>query len=245
MAVTETDFIDGIYSNMGDNVDLEANMEDNYIRVKFRPESEVTEDTILIPYKALHEFNLSRKEDEKQTTLMFDLKNASLKVKTDVIRIALNYSDLEDPLMLLNILNLVKVYNTLDDSYFQSKDIFVNSVEELLDLKLALAPDLKVFSQKIAKYFFGLVKSYSKVAFTPADEHIELPNIFKQLFLLLDLATISSILAKSASFSTDEITYIDNAYIYMSTIISRSNMALDMVEDFYKTQGGEDGNSNQ
>ena len=107
--------------------------------------------------------------------------------------------------------------------------------------------ELKEFSKKIAIYFFGLVKSYSKIAFTPADEHIELPNIFKQLFQLLDLATISSILAKSAPFATTDITYVDNAYVYLSSIISRSNVALDFIEEFYQGQEvkEEDVNSNK
>lgn len=208
---------------------IEANLAEKTIRLDVGKDSEITWEQILKSYK-----ETDKVED---AVLMVDLKHATVEKKAEIIKEALKYDNLNDPLMLLNILNLVKVYNTLDDSYFQAEDIFVNSVEELLDLKLAIAPELKEFSKRIAVYFFGLVKSYSKIAFTPADEHIELPNIFKQLFQLLDLATISSILAKSSPFSTSEITYIDNAYVYLSSIISRSNVALDFIEEFYQEQG--------
>ena len=208
---------------------IEANLAEKTIRLDVGKDSEITWEQILKSYK-----ETDKVED---AVLMVDLKHATVEKKAEIIKEALRYDNLNDPLMLLNILNLVKVYNTLDDSYFQAEDIFVNSVEELLDLKLAIAPELKEFSKRIAVYFFGLVKSYSKIAFTPADEHIELPNIFKQLFQLLDLATISSILAKSSPFSTSEITYIDNAYVYLSSIISRSNVALDFIEEFYQEQG--------
>lgn len=208
---------------------IEANLTEKTIRLDVGKDSEITWEQILKSYK-----ETDKVED---AVLMVDLKHANVEKKAEIIKEALKYDNLNDPLMLLNILNLVKVYNTLDDSYFQAEDIFVNSVEELLDLKLAIAPELKEFSKRIAVYFFGLVKSYSKIAFTPADEHIELPNIFKQLFQLLDLATISSILAKSSPFSTSEITYIDNAYVYLSSIISRSNVALDFIEEFYQEQG--------
>lgn len=208
---------------------IEANLAEKTIRLDVGKDSEITWEQILKSYKET--------DKVKDAVLMVDLKHATVEKKAEIIKEALRYDNLNDPLMLLNILNLVKVYNTLDDSYFQAEDIFVNSVEELLDLKLAIAPELKEFSKRIAVYFFGLVKSYSKIAFTPADEHIELPNIFKQLFQLLDLATISSILAKSSPFSTSEITYIDNAYVYLSSIISRSNVALDFIEEFYQEQG--------
>ena len=208
---------------------IEANLAEKTIRLDVGKDSEITWEQIFKSYK-----ETDKVED---AVLMVDLKHATVEKKAEIIKEALKYDNLNDPLMLLNILNLVKVYNTLDDSYFQAEDIFVNSVEELLDLKLAIAPELKEFSKRIAVYFFGLVKSYSKIAFTPADEHIELPNIFKQLFQLLDLATISSILAKSSPFSTSEITYIDNAYVYLSSIISRSNVALDFIEEFYQEQG--------
>lgn len=227
--ITEKDFVDGIYKGEGKNANIEANLAEKTIRLDVGKDSEITWEQILKSYKET--------DKVEGSVLMVDLKHATVEKKAEIIKEALKYDDLNDPLMLLNILNLVKVYNTLDDSYFQAEDIFVNSVEELLDLKLAIAPELKEFSKRIAVYFFGLVKSYSKIAFTPADEHIELPNIFKQLFQLLDLATISSILAKSSPFSTAEITYIDNAYVYLSSIISRSNVALDFIEEFYQEQG--------
>lgn len=237
--LTEKDLIEG-YKLTGKNADIEGMLDEHIIKLDVKENSELTWKQVLDSYEEVRKYNTNKTEGKK-ATIMVNLKHVSVEKKAEIIKGALQYDNLDDPLMLLNILNLVKVYNTLDDTYFQSEDIFVNSVEELLDLKLAIVPELKEFSKKIAIYFFGLVKSYSKIAFTPADEHIELPNIFKQLFQLLDIATISSILAKSAPFATTDITYIDNAYVYLSSIISRSNVALDFIEEFY--QGQEDINS--
>ena len=172
----------------------------------------------------------------KEGKYSLDIKNISLADKIEIIKFALNYENLDsDPLMLLNILNLVKSYNTLSEDYFQSPDIYVNSVEELLDLKLALSTEMKTFSKKIVMYFFGILKSFNKMSFTAADEHEELPNLFKNLFLLLDINTISALLAKCPNFCTDEIKYVDNAYVYMSSIILKSAGASALLEDFYKS----------
>ena len=65
---------------------------------------------------------------------MLDIKSLSLDDKVAIIKIALNCEDVTDPLMIMNLINLVKVYNTLADDYFESPDVYVNSVEDFLDL---------------------------------------------------------------------------------------------------------------
>ena len=84
---------------------------------------------------------------------MLDIKSLSLDDKVAIIKIALNCDDVTDPLMIMNIINLVKVYNTLADDYFESPDVYVNSVEELLDLKLAISKELKEFTRRISLNF--------------------------------------------------------------------------------------------
>ena len=157
--LTEKDFIDGIYNFTGKNANIECSLDEHYIKLDVKENSELTWKQVLDSYEELRKYNTNAKKG-KEAVMMVNLKHASVEKKAEIIKGALQYDNLADPLMLLNILNLVKVYNTLDDTYFQSEDIFVNSVEELLDLKLAIVPELKEFSKKIAIYFFGLVKSY-------------------------------------------------------------------------------------
>ena len=144
--LTEKDFIDGIYSFSNEDVNFESSLDENYIKIDVKENSELTWKQVLDSYEELRKYNANAKED-KEAVIMVNLKHASVEKKAEIIKGALQYDNLADPLMLLNILNLVKVYNTLDDTYFQSEDIFVNSVEELLDLKLAIVPELKEFSK--------------------------------------------------------------------------------------------------
>lgn len=166
--------------------------------------------------------------------VFLDLKICDTKLKSDIIKHAIKMDDLEDQLMILNILNLVKPFNTLDDTYFQAPDIYVNSIEELLDIKLNINAELKEFSKKLIMYFLGIFKSITKTVFTPAEEHVVLPNLFKTLFLLLDFTTLSTILAKCPNFSINEVTYVEDAYTYMFSLISKSNMTFNLINDFCK-----------
>lgn len=228
-----TDFISSILTEDNNGIKIESNIKDYSIRLHIYPEAENIIDVINNIYGVVNKFN---ETTEKKATIMIDLKNCNAQQKVEVLKYALQYDDLEDPLMLLNILNLVKVYNTLDDSYFESKDIYVNSVEELLDLKLAISKELKAFSRRLSVYFLSILKSYNKLAFTPADEHIALPKIYESIILATDLLTLSGIFAKINDISTSELTYIDNSYVYMTSLISNGALCADMLNEFLNEQ---------
>lgn len=166
---------------------------------------------------------------------MADLKHATTEQKIEAIRYGLNTPTLNDPLMQLNLYNLVKSYNNMNDDFFNSDDIYFNSVEELLDVKLALGAEIKAFIRQLSIYFVSLLKSYNKMMFTPAEEHIELPQLYKNMVLSSDIMTLSGILAKSPAFSTDELVYINNAYVYMTTLIDRSKYGLGLLNNFIDT----------
>ena len=170
---------------------------------------------------------------------MVDLKPITdLTLKSEIIKAGLENENLSDPLMLLNILNLIKMYNTLDDSYFSSPDVYVNSIEELLDLKLNMSKELKAFTRKLSVYFLSLLKSYNKLTYTPSDEHIELPNIYDQLFLAMDLMTMAGMFSKVTDISTDELIYIDNAYVFMSSMVLKEASSANLVNIFYSAIEG-------
>ena len=81
--------------------------------------------------------------------------------------------------------------------------------------------------------FLSLLKSYTKFVYTPSDEHIELPALYRNMILSSDMSTLSGIFAKAPEFSTNELMYIDNAYIYMTTLLSKSKVGIDLMEDFF------------
>lgn len=235
--ITEKDFVDGLLSVNGNGINATYSLNDYSIRLEITDEAEDILNKIENIYNSTFDYNQTH---ERKATVMVDLKKCSVARKAEIIKFALKYNKLEDPLMLLNIMNLVKVYNTLDESYFKAEDIFVNSIEELLDLKLAITKELKEFSNKIVVYFLGILKSYNKMAFTPADEHEELPVVFQNIFNAIDISTIASLFAKCGKFSSDDVVYIDHAYTYMTSILFKSTNAINLIEEFYSMEKGND-----
>ena len=165
---------------------------------------------------------------------MLDIKSLSLDDKVAIIKIALNCDDVTDPLMIMNLINLVKVYNTLADDYFESPDVYVNSVEELLDLKLALSANLKEFARNIVIYFLSILKSYHKTSYNSTDSHKPLLSLYNMFFWSVDFLTLSGILAKAPEVSTKDLTFIDGAPNILMALITKSANSLVLMEQFFK-----------
>jgi len=164
---------------------------------------------------------------ELETNVFVYLKLKSLKIeqKIEAIRYSLTREDLVDPYMLLNIINLIKIYNTLDDSFFNDDRIYVSSIEDLLDIKLDLKNELEELQKKISIYFLSLFKSYNKVSYEPLDRHIELKPLYKHIIMSLDLLTLSGIFSVTKPFSTEECVYIDNAIEYLSELLLKGSLS--------------------
>lgn len=178
--------------------------------------------------------NLEEAIELYKNPIMLNLKPLPLEEKTKIIKYVLTEGQsIEDPLMILNILNLVKVYNTLDDEYFKSEDVYVNSVEEFLDLKLAIANEIKEFTKKLCIYFLSIIKSYNKFSFTAADERFEIPSIYRLLIMSTDFITLAGIFSKCPVISTDELIYVNDAYNCMTSLISKSTVSTQLLNDFF------------
>lgn len=168
--------------------------------------------------------------------LIVKLKNLQLEKKVEAIKFALSYENLKDPLMLLNIFNLIKTYNTLDDSFFSNQYIFILNIQELLDLKLEINEQLKQFTKQLSIYFISLFKSYNKISFTPLDVHMQLPNIYKYIILSADLLTLSSIFSISQYFNTKQCIYIDNAMHYINELTIKNNIGINFINKLFQDQ---------
>ncbi len=162
------------------------------------------------------------KNSSDKGKIKLNLKSLTTELKIEAFRYSLTRDDICDPYMILNMFNLIKIYNTLDDSYFSSVAVYVNSIEELLDIKLELQSELKRFAKQISVYFLSLLKSYNKTSYTPLDQHQELPLLYGYIFQFSDFLTISGIFSITESFSTDECKYIDDAFVYIKLLIEKS-----------------------
>jgi len=170
--------------------------------------------------------------------IKLNLKSLTTESKIEAFRYSLTRDDICDPYMILNMFNMVKIYNTLDDSYFLNPVIYINSIEEFLDIKLELQSELKQFSKQISIYFLSLLKSYNKTSYTPLDQHQNLPLLYSYIFQFSDFLTISGIFSITEPFSTEECKYIDDSYVYIKLLIEKSmisnNLLMKFIDSFQK-----------
>ena len=174
----------------------------------------------------------------KTKPLFLNLKPLNTELKAVALKYALSRNDLKDPLTTLNILNLIKIYNTLDDSFFEDENVWVNSLEDLLDLKLEIHDELKEFIKQFSIYFLSLIKSYNKMIYTPLDNHIDLPQVYKTLFLSMDFMTASGIFSISETINTDELIYINDATSYLMEMMVKNCMGIGLLNDFLEKKEG-------
>ena len=122
---------------------------------------------------------------------------------------------------------------TLERLFFNDSKIYVNSIEDLLDVKLDLTDELKGFQKQLSIYFISLFKSYNKFSYEPLDKHIELPEIYKNIILSLDILTLSGIFSVSEPFSTNECVYIDSAIIYMNELLMKGTISSNLFSTLF------------
>ncbi len=210
------------------NMTIEYNSDDTKIYT-IRPHENISKENLLTLLQQVYD---TESQEDFNGIVYLRLRGLSTELLTDAFKYSLSREDLKDPLMILNIINLIKIYNTLDDSFFENENIYVTSLEDLLDLKLEINSELKKFIRQVSIYFVSLFKSYNKTSYSPLDNHIKLPSIYEKIFLSSDLLTLSGILSVSPEFSSNDCIYIDEALLYISTIMGKNMMAMGMLNSF-------------
>ena len=138
--------------------------------------------------------------------------------------------DLRDKLVILNIINLIKTSNTLDDEVFKSEDLYLNSLSDFLDFKLSVTIDLRNFCRYLCMYYVALFKSYAKLEISFLDNAEDIPSLYGMIIASLDFFTLGSIFAKADSFDTDECPVIKNAASYIITLVEKTKVANNLLE---------------
>lgn len=201
---------------------------------KLNVKEEITSEQLLELLKLVYDY-----EQRPKTKILFlNLKKLDTDLKADALKYALSREDLKDPITSLNILNLIKIYNNLDDSFFENENVWVNSLEDLLDLKLLIHDELKAFVKQFSIYFLSLIKSYNKMIYTPLDTHIDLPQTYKTLFLSMDFMTASGIFSVSEPINTDELIYINEATPYLMEMMVKNCMGIGLLNAFLEQKEG-------
>lgn len=209
--------------------------EDGSNLITITPHSDISKEQLLEMIESVYNNEL---EENIKDTYLLNFKSLNSELKAEVFKYAFTREDLKDPLTSLNILNIIKIYNTLDDSFFEDKNIWFNSLEDLLDLKLLIHSELKEFIKKFSIYFLSLIKSYNKMTYTPMDNNIELPQLFKTLFLSMDFMTASGIFSISKPISTDELVLVNDPMKYLTDMMVKNCIGVGLLNDFLEHYEG-------
>jgi tRNA (guanine-N7-)-methyltransferase len=65
-------------------------------------------------------------------------------------------------------------------------------------------------------------------------EDKKLPNVIKAIFLSTDLLTLSGIFASSEPFNTADCCYVEDSLIYVSSLLLKGSMSVNLMESFFK-----------
>lgn len=177
------------------------------------------------------ENELSKQGDNN---ILLNLRGVKYDTILEAIKFSLKREDCCDAWMILNIINLIKLYNSLEEDFFEAETTYFDNVEEFVDAKLDLDEELQDFIKQLSIYFISLLKSYNKTFYTPSDKHIALANIYRIIFLSCDMATLCGLFAASKYFDTSECVYIDNALEYLGLLQQKSFASLNMLDTFFK-----------
>lgn len=202
--------------------------------VKINVNEEIDTDTLLdfLPKLFEYENNLNF---ENINVLLY-LNDLDIEKLAEVFKLAMHTETLTDSLLILNLLNLIKIYNSLDEEFFADPEIYVNSLEDFIDLKVELDSELKAFARQISIYFFSLFKSYNKFVYSALDTHITLPNLYKVLFESCDFLTLSGIFSTSEPFSTEECVYLDNAFEILINLQIKGQLTVSLMGKFLENK---------
>jgi len=175
------------------------------------------------------------KEENLEKCTKISTKNLSSEQLTAMYKFWMRKGNLErlrNSTVILNIILLLKTYNTFDKDFFEHPLIFISSIDKYLDVKLDLQKEIQEINCRIGVYFMSLVKSLSKTEYTMLDSYVEMPYFFKSVFVSMDLVTISGIISTIPEDYHYKTGFIRDANTYMSVIARNYVMSDDMISEF-------------
>ena len=144
------------------------------------------------------------------------IKALSKEEKIAIIKHILTLDDVLDSYVILNIYNFIKGFNTFDSSYFYSPIVYVNDMEEYLDIKYELKEELSEFTKKVCVYYLSVLRSIDKID-NNDPKMVIIPLIIQRILMIADFYTLSVMLNKVKSINIDETYIVNNALAFVNT----------------------------
>lgn len=160
-------------------------------------------------------------EIESGLTIFINLKPLNIQKIQKILSSLLKYDRLSNASILFNIILLLKTYNTLEDEFFNNKNVYYSSLEDFLDIKNGLKSDIKELNTKLSIYFMSIFRSLNKFEFSFIDNPVQIPELYKNILLSVDVFTIGGILSNNNGFTDKDMLMIKDSYGYVSEITSK------------------------
>ena len=160
-------------------------------------------------------------EIESGLTIFINLKPLNIQKIQEILSSLLKCDRLSNASILFNIILLLKTYNTLEDEFFNNKNVYYSSLEDFLDIKNGLKSDIKELNTKLSIYFISIFRSLNKFEFSFIDNPVQIPELYKNILLSVDVFTIGGILSNNNGFTDKDMLMIKDSYGYVSEITSK------------------------
>lgn len=160
-------------------------------------------------------------EIEYGLNIFINLKPLNIQKIQEILSSLLKCDRLSNASILFNIILLLKTYNTLEDEFFNNKNVYYSSLEDFLDIKNGLKSDIKELNTKLSIYFMSIFRSLNKFEFSFIDNPVQIPELYKNILLSVDVFTIGGILSNNNGFTDKDMLMIKDSYGYVSEITSK------------------------
>lgn len=160
-------------------------------------------------------------ENESNISITMNLKPLNIQKIQEILSLLLKYDKLTNVSIIFNIILLLKTYNTLEDDFFNNKNVYYSSLEDFLDIKNGLKYDIKELNTKLSIYFISIFRSLNKFEFSFIDNPIQIPQLYTNILLSIDVFTIGGILSNNNGFTDKDMLMVKDSYGYVSEIVSK------------------------
>ena len=169
-------------------------------------------------------------ENESNISITINLKPLNIQKIQEILSLLLKYEKLTNASIIFNIILLLKTYNTLEDDFFNNKNVYYSSLEDFLDIKNGLKYVIKELNTKLSVYFISIFKSLNKFEFSFIDNPVQIPELYTNILLSVDIFTIGGILSNNNGFSDKDMLMVKDSYGYVSEIVSKIKITDTMFE---------------
>ena len=171
-------------------------------------------------------------ELKESISFNYNFKGRSIDLLKKVIEYTISKEEYINPRILTNILFLIRPYNTLEDSFFQTDSIYVSNIEDFIDLKSETKSTLRKFNTKVVLYYLSCIKSLNKIDYNFMDKPVKLPKLVATTLSSIDMFTLAAMMSNMDEISSNGLMLVEDAIpvvVEMGAKLKMLNMYLNSI----------------